>query len=201
MHYEVELKFPVADMAALELQLAQWGVTVAGPVAECDWYFAHPARDFAATDEALRLRRRGEANYITYKGPKVDTRTKTRHELELPLGAPAEAIPAWTELLQALGFHPLAEVCKSRRKATIDWRQRQIEASLDEVRDVGTFVELELLADEQALAPAQAAILSLAQALGLSGSEHRSYLEMVLEKTLSQSDRLELGRDREGTHY
>src|SRR3990172_5990494 len=120
--YEVEQKFPVADMAALEARLVALGATVSGPQSQIDHYYAHPARDFASTDEALRVRRTDRASYLTYKGPKVDATTKTRREIELPLGPHERDAPS-----------------------------------------------------------AGALIASLAQQLGLSGSQRKSYLELLLE--------------------
>ena len=61
MRYEVEMKFRVADRAALESRLVELGATISVAQAEVDVYFAHPARDFARTDEALRIRRKGAA--------------------------------------------------------------------------------------------------------------------------------------------
>lgn len=182
VNYEVEQKFPVADLAAVEAKLAELGATVAEPDSEIDHYYAHPARDFAATDEALRIRRTDRASYLTYKGPKVDTTTKTRREIELGLWPQEAKVRALEGLLEALGFVPVAEVCKYRRKATVSWQGRQVEAALDEVVDVGRFVELELVAEEDDVEPAKACIASLAHELGLSGSERRSYLEMLLER-------------------
>jgi adenylate cyclase, class 2 len=48
------------------------------------------------------------------------------------------------------------------------------------VDGVGTFVELELSADERTLDAARSCILSLARQLELSGAERRSYLELLL---------------------
>ena len=78
MQYEVELKFPVADLGAIEARLVELGTRFDEAVTQVDRYFAHPARDFARTDEALRIRQVGNACYVTYKGPKVDAATKTR---------------------------------------------------------------------------------------------------------------------------
>ena len=133
MSYEVELKFPVADLPAFSRQLASQ-VSITPAQEETDVYFAHPSRDFARTDEALRLRRKGDANYITYKGPKIDATTKTRREIELPLAAGAESLASWTALLEAVGFRPVGEVRKSRRKAAVPWQGRQVEASLGRSR-------------------------------------------------------------------
>ncbi len=181
MQYEVEQKFPVADLGAVEAGVAALGAGISPPQQETDLYFAHPARDFAATDEALRLRQRGAEGYITYKGPKLDAVTKTRREIELPLGAAAGGLDGWRELLEALGFRPVAEVRKSRRKAPVAWQDRRVEVSLDVVEHLGTFVELELMASAEAVAAAKACIAALAGQLGLGRSERRSYLELLLE--------------------
>jgi adenylate cyclase class 2 len=149
---------------------------------EVDAYFGHPARDFAKTDEALRIRRIGPDAWITYKGPKIDSTTKTRCEIELPLMTDDSTSERWADLLIALGFQPVAEVRKHRRKAIVHWQGRRVEISLDEVHGVGDYVELELIADEDDLEPARACIQSLAQELDLSGSERRSYLELLLER-------------------
>lgn len=179
---EVEQKFPTEDLTVVESRLHAMGASISSPKREVDLYFAHPARDFARTDEALRIRRSGGASWITYKGPKIDATTKTRREIDLVLPEGSEASAAWISLLEALGFRPIAEVSKQRHKALVAWEGRQIEVSLDYVDDVGTFVELELVTDVDDVASAKACIASLAERIGLSGSERRSYLELLLER-------------------
>lgn len=185
MKYEVEMKFPVADMATLESRLAELGATISDAKTEVDTYFAHPARDFAQTDEALRIRRKGSYNFVTYKGPKLDKTTKTRHEIDLPIADGEESAQAWTGLLQALGFRSVGEVRKSRRKAYIAWQERSVEASLDAIEGLGPFAELELVVEPAEMEAAKSCIASLAERLGLEGSERRSYLELVLAKCTS----------------
>jgi adenylate cyclase class 2 len=164
-------------------KIAELGAAFASPVEQVDRYFGHPARDFAQTDEALRIRRIGEENRITYKGPKIDTATKTRRELELPLASGAQALEDFSTLLEALGFRRVAEVRKLRRVAVLHWKGCEVEAALDDVTQVGRFVELELSADEAGLDAARECLGSLAAKLGLEASERRSYLEMLLART------------------
>lgn len=182
MPWEVEQKFPVADVALLEAKLAELGAAPGDPQTQVDRYFAHPARDFARTDEALRIRRVGNENFVTYKGPKVDAVTKTRREIELPLPGGDAGAHDFAELLAALGFRPVAEVRKRRRRALVSWRGRQVEVALDEVEGLGSFVELELESNDAGLAEARECIASLASRLGLAGSERRSYLELLLAR-------------------
>lgn len=179
MSFEVELKFHVPDPAAFRRRLA--ALAELGPAqTEADLYFRHPARDFATTDEALRIRRKGADNSITYKGPKIDATTKTRREVDLPLPPGEATAKAWTDLLRLLDFTPVAEVRKTRRKARVAWRGRTVEVSLDEVEGLGTFVELELVVERDALDAARECVRTLSGELGLEHGERRSYLELLL---------------------
>lgn len=188
--YEVELKFRLTDPAAVEGRLTALGARFSEPTAQVDYYFAHPARDFAATDEALRLRSVGDDVAITWKGPRLAGGTKTRREIELPLGAVAGGGPGgqhatldrWTELLEALGFCRVLEVVKRRRPGRVAWDGDDIEIALDSVTGLGDFLELELIATPEQVSSAQACVESLAQAIGCGAPEPRSYLELLLER-------------------
>lgn len=182
MHLEVEQKHAVADLAALERQLTELGVTVGPPIVQSDQYFAHPARDFGATDEALRIRTVAGVSFVTYKGPKLDAVTKTRRELELPLSESDGDGAQFAELLAALGFTPVKTIRKSRREFRMTQDGLEVHGALDTVDGVGTFVELELSADEASLDAARRVIATLADRLQLGPSERRSYLELLLAK-------------------
>ena len=200
--YEVEIKYPVASHGPLEAGLAALAARWHPLVVQTDRYFAHPCRDFAVTDEALRLRQDGDRAVITWKGPRIDATTKTRREIELPLldagphgSAPAgtdpsprtmsgvaggTTLPGWTALLEALGFRPVATVTKRRRHAAVDWQGRSVTVVLDSVEGVGDYVELELQAAEEDVPAARSCLESLAHALGCGAAERRSYLELLL---------------------
>jgi adenylate cyclase class 2 len=182
MTFEVEQKFPVTDVAAIEKQLGESGGESNPPIRQIDRYFAHPSRDFAQTDEALRIRQVGTRNFITYKGPKIDAMTKTRREIELALQEGQGEAESWEQLLQALGFSPVARVCKTRRKYKLTWQESEVAIALDDVDELGKFVELELVCEADSLDEARGRILSLADHLGLSGAERRSYLELLLDR-------------------
>ena len=185
--YEVELKFAVSERAALERRLVELGGQLAEPQEQVDRYFAHPCRDFAQTDEALRLRRVGDSVAITWKGPRIDAATKTRREIELnlvPLSATLHAAPtlsSWTELLEALGFRRVLEVAKRRQPVRLVWQGAEVNVALDTVAELGEFLELEIMAEQGEVPAARACLESLAQELGLGATERRSYLELILQ--------------------
>jgi adenylate cyclase class 2 len=184
---EIEMKFPVADFAPLECTLSAWAAAEAESREEADHYFNAPDRDFARTDEALRLRRIGPANYVTYKGPKRDAQTKTRTEVEVPLAEGDGAAQDFASLLTHLGYRPTAVVRKRRTIYRLTRGGFAMEVCLDEVEGLGRFVELEILAPEGQLERARAALLETAGQLGLGASERRSYLELLLEKRQQSS--------------
>jgi adenylate cyclase class 2 len=177
MQFEVEQKHRVEDAAALRARLAELGAAWHAPLAQADEYFAHPQRDFAQTDEALRIRTVGDRSFVTYKGPKLDATTKTRRELELPL---ATTHTEFAELLAALGFRSVMTVHKTRRPFELPHAGQTVHGAWDEIEGIGTFVELELAADEATLAAAKGCIASLAAELPLGPTERRSYLELLL---------------------
>src|SRR5581483_158337 len=83
-------------------------------------------------------------------------------------------------LLVSLGYRPVAVVRKSRDVYHLERDGFALAVCLDEVEGVGRFAELEILAPEERLAEARTVVQRLAGELGLSGSERRSYLEMLL---------------------
>ncbi len=188
--YEVELKFRVVDAAALERRLVALAARFREPVEQVDRYFAHPCRDFARTDEALRLRRTGDAVAVTWKGPRIDSATKTRQEIELGLaqaqpdpGGPrggAATIGQWTSLLEALGFRQVREVAKRRRPARVLWQGAEVDVALDRVDGLGDYLELELQARPGEVPLARGCLESLARELDCVDPERRSYLELLL---------------------
>ena len=189
MSYEVEQKFRVDDLAAIRVRLEQFGATQGETCDQSDSYFRHPVRDFAATDEAFRLRRSGSSGVLTYKGPKLDATTKTRVEHETRLADGTANLATADAMLQALGFAPTAVVAKRRETWSFPGVGGPIEVALDEVVGVGTFVELELAvaepdarSAEPELDAARTNLAAAAAALGLDPgrSERRSYLELLL---------------------
>jgi adenylate cyclase class 2 len=179
---EVEMKFHATDDTNLPRLLSELAATAQEPIVESDHYFNAPDRDFAKTDEALRLRRIGEQNRVTYKGPKRDALTKTRTEIEIPLASGTAVAHNYIALLERLGYRPVAIVHKCRTIYQLDWQGWQAEVCCDDVTDLGQFVEIEIVTNEDQLEAARTALLQLAAQLTLKDTERRSYLEMLLTK-------------------
>jgi adenylate cyclase class 2 len=178
---EVEVKYRVSDFCPIEERLRKWGARSIEDRDDNDDYFNAPHRDFAQSDEALRIRRIGSHNAITYKGPRTDKHTKTRVEIEVPIASGDEAAHDLARLLSSLGFRSTASVRKHRSVYEFSRDGFTVQACLDRVEEVGTYVELEIMAEDSRFEPARDVVLKCAAELGLSTMERRSYLELLLE--------------------
>ena len=180
---EIEQKYVHPDLAQLENDLRRLGATPGEVHQETDHYLNAPDRDFARTDEAFRLRRIGPRNYLTYKGPKQGGPVKKRTELEIPLLDGPEAATQFLQLLHYLHYRPTLVVRKQRRYFhwTIDGFPLTI--CLDEVEDLGTFAEVEILAPPEREQDAELVIQKAARDLGLTDVEPKSYLQLRLEQS------------------
>jgi len=177
---EIEMKFPVADFATIQEQMATWNATPQPTIEEADHYFNAPDRDFGKTDEAFRLRCIGEQNRITYKGPKQGGVTKTRTEIEIAIEPGTDAAAKFRQFVVHLGYRPTAVVKKRRTSFDFQRDGFNLQACCDEVETLGRFVEIEIVAEAADKERAQAVLLGVVRELNLPASEPRSYLEMVL---------------------
>ena len=180
--FEVEQKYAVAEMSPLIDALESLGIQWQNEVCQRDYYFNHPSRDFAITDEAVRIRIEDDEACLTYKGPKIGTKAKTRKEIELPIVEGVTAEPAIRGFLTELGFREVALVSKKRRNGVCRLNDRDVSIAIDNVEQLGSFIELELLvSDESEIAVAQSILDDLANRVGLSSTDRRGYLDMLLE--------------------
>ena len=205
--YEVEVKV-AAEHDAVRERLPE-DAEALGTVEQIDTYFDAPHRDFAETDEALRLRRErqvdgrsdagadavdgGQENAeawtteITYKGPLLEAESKTREEFETIVADGDELESA----LERLGFEPAAEVRKLRERYAVD----EFTVTLDAVDGLGRetgigsdgpgeFVEVETdVETEAAIEAARDAAFDRLDSLGSDPDEQirTSYLGLLLD--------------------
>ena len=180
MAIEVEQKFPIQDRAALERQLSQFGARRGKTENQVDLYFAHPSRDFAAL---TRLCGCDGSTMSTISLTKVRSSTppprrgwKSSCRWPPALPEPPTRCNCWNRW--AFGAWP--RCANSETHWFVRWQDREIGVSLDQVVDVGDFVELEIMAETSDTDEARNCITSLAERLKLSKSERRSYLELLL---------------------
>ncbi|WP_058366665.1 class IV adenylate cyclase [Haloparvum sedimenti] len=185
--YEVELKVP-ADLDAVRERLEAAGAQRETALEQVDTYYDAPDRDFAETDEALRLREEtplgGESGSedgaapttkVTYKGPLVDDDSKSREEHETAVADGS----AMAGVLEGLGYEPAATVRKERTFYAFE----ELTVTLDAVDEVGEYVEVETTVATEAEVPvARDRAAAALRDLGLDPADaiRTSYLGMRL---------------------
>jgi adenylate cyclase class 2 len=177
---EIEQKFRVADLNALARRLLALGYTPDAGHAEADHYLAAPDRDFAQTGEVFRMRRIGPQNFLTYKGPKRPGPFRDREELEVPLPPGEDIAEQHLRLLVHLGYRPVAVVRKQRRQARFEREGFEVTLCLDNVEEVGTYCEVEVLTEPDRAEQAKQLIGAVAAELDLTELEPTSYLGLLL---------------------
>ncbi|MDL2257904.1 class IV adenylate cyclase [Eubacteriales bacterium OttesenSCG-928-K08] len=178
---EIEIKAKIDDPLQIVDALIHNGFLAEKNLEETDIYYNGIDRSFAKTDEALRLRFTSSGKTtsaaITYKGPKLDKISQTRKELEVSLLDG----PTMDALLRELGHTPVLTVKKQRQY----YQKDKITACLDDVEGLGSYLELEMLAEEKSNRDqAVAELFAVLKALGVAQTSctRKSYLEMLLEK-------------------
>ncbi len=174
---EVEVKVLLEDPKHIERKIISLGAAPTGIENQADTYYNMPWRDFSETDEALRVRvQEGEA-FLTYKGPKMDMVSKTRKEFQVKILDENDM----GEILTSLGFFPVATVTKKRK----NFRLGEINIALDEVRDLGNFMEMEMSVKKAINYEEKVErLFKLVEKLDIKRESaiRKSYLEMILEK-------------------
>ena len=166
------MKFRVTDLEKLERRISALAEFVVEKV-EDDVYFNHPCRNFAETDEALRIRRDSDGVTLTYKGSKIDPETKTRDEVKLKI----DDFEKMKEILTKLGFRVSGRVVKKRRI----YRDDEVTICIDWLEGLGNFVEIEIESED--VEGAKKKIFEYTEMLGLEREKsiRKSYLEMILD--------------------
>ena len=180
---EVEVKVLIKCIQKIEEKLQSAGFKIGKTVKESDVYFDNIQNDVKNNDQALRIRScedstTGEwSHYMTFKGPKIDTVSMTRKELEMQV----ESAEVGKEILCSLGYTQMYPVIKNRQY----YRKNQITACLDRVDGLGDFLELEMVVNgENEKGNALKQLIDILEELGydLEDMIRESYLSMIQKK-------------------
>lgn len=166
---EVEIKAKIKNLDEFKNRLNEMNVNFLKEEVHEDIYFNHPCKDFAKTDEALRIRKIGDETFLTYKGKRFDTETKTREEIEIKCDKEI------SEILMLLDFKAVAKIKKRRSK----YQFKNLHICVDEVDELGNFVEIECECLSE-----KSKIFEILKHFGIEKSETitKSYLELLMEK-------------------
>ena len=181
---EVEVKIPVGDLNEVRVYLQKAGFVHAGSRIEKDTYFDGGINGIRKSGQALRVRQildcdTGEKKAeINFKGKKIDSVSMSRPEYETTVG---DGEIAGKILLEA-GFFPVKPSVIKKREMLVCG---EMTACLDEVEGLGTFLELEILADDESgRAPALRKIEAILTGMGrtMEDTTRVSYLTQLSER-------------------
>ena len=172
---EIELKVAVPDLGQIRNRLIQKNAVFTGKTHEHDIYYNAPHRNFGITDEAMRVRYTNDHAVVTYKGAKIKKcGLKAREELNTGV----ESGVIFETILARLGFVKTAEVNKWRE----NYHFKNATISLDTVEELGTYVEIEVMAESEN-SDAADQIEKISKEIGVHGEPIlASYLELLLSK-------------------
>ena len=178
---EVEVKLPIDSIEELQSDLECLRFVKTGMFCEEDCYFDNDTRQIRTNGQALRIRKVTDLQsdhsdvVITFKGKKMDQVSMSRRELEIQIADAETGI----QIFEALGFRIVPpKVIKIRNEYKIG----QMTACIDQVQNLGDFLELEIVIQEcEDKDEALGQIESVLQKLGysLKDTVRNSYLSML----------------------
>ncbi len=179
---EIETKARLRDRAALLEKLAALGCALAEPKTQDDTVYVKRTGDVATylgNDTFLRIRvQDGTRVLLTAKQPithSADQLVKREHEVT------TDSLEETQQLLGLLGFFPAVRTRKTRRTGHV----AGYEVCLDDIEDLGSFIELEQMGDEADAPRIQAEMGEFLASLGVQPEDRvtRGYDVLMLEST------------------
>jgi adenylate cyclase class 2 len=167
---EIEIKVRANDLIGVEHKLLEKGVALSAPITQHDVIYAHKkdGREFSIPSEGdiiMRIRYYPDRAVLTLKQQKSGEMDNLEYETDVK--EPDEM----HSILLAIGYEPIVEVDKVRRKGKFG----EYEICLDDVKRLGTFVELEKMTSEDADPQVvREELFAAIETLGLSRSDEET---------------------------
>lgn len=161
MRKEIEVKARVSNLDEIAHKLRELGCVLSDQETQHDTVFVDA--DYGAFEKfwpgknLLRIRKTNGKFLFTVKQPQSNELDSIEHETEIH--DPMEM----REVLLLMGYHEAVQVHKTRRKTKYNgW-----EICLDEVEGLGSFIEVEKIADEADAEEVQNELFAFLQSLGI----------------------------------
>jgi len=144
---EIEIKLRVNDLDEVEERLKQQGCVLSEPISQHDTIYSLPSKsirgDFGDTKEghiAVRLRKQSDDTIFNLKKQLTNEMDNIEYETKVEDGETMH------QILQLLEWKPEVEVKKTRKKGKLG----EYEICLDRVEELGNFIEIEKMTDDNA---------------------------------------------------
>lgn len=175
---EIEVKATLSDLNGFCSQLRKLGVELSDPITQNDVTFVdanYGAYDkFQAGKNILRIREHNGTYLFTLKQAQHNELDCIEYETEI--ADPKEFV----EALHLMGYKQVVEIHKVRRKA----KYKEYEICVDEVQELGSFVEVEKITDSENADAVQETLFNFLESLGVPREARvtRGYDTMVYLK-------------------
>lgn len=168
MRKEIEVKARVSNLAELTKKLEGLGVTLSEPIIQHDETFTDENhgdyKEFVSGRNILRIRENDGKFIFTLKQSLSNELDSIEKETEIT--NPKE----FRDALILMGYKPAVEIHKVRRKA----KYRDYEICLDEVKELGSFIEVEKMTDEDT-EKVQDELFAFLESLGVSKENRETH--------------------------
>lgn len=138
---EIELKFKVEDMNDLLDKLKNMGCEISKILSQNDTIYVSDLNQVESVEGSIWLRVRKEKEKVELNLKKQSAKIQESTEIEFEVSSYEKA----NQLLETLGYQKWVVVNKKRRYS----KYLNYNLCIDEVERLGTFLEIELLVDEE----------------------------------------------------
>ncbi len=176
---EIEIKARLKDKKKVEEKLKELGCVLSSSVKQIDTVYTRiigTVEEYLTNDHFPRIRETNEGKFFfTVKADltKHKSLSKIEHEIEIQDAKTLE------QALFLMGYKIANKVIKNRRKGMVG----EYEICLDEVEDLGSFIEVEKMADDN-IEEVRKELLDFTLSLGVESEDEvrRGYDLLMLDK-------------------
>ena len=145
---EIEYKYKCSKLDFLLDKCRKIGFVLKEQTEEKDGYLTDISGKFIKNRTCLRIRSSGQSCELTFKGKSMilsGVYAKEEHNLPLDITLREN----YFDILFSLGFYRYVEVDKKRTVYSLEGSKYVISIAIDEIKNVGSFVEFEAIADAE----------------------------------------------------
>jgi len=153
---EIEIKAFVKNKKDIEKKIKQTGAVLSGTGKQIDIYYNSPVKNIKGSNEYIRLRTKKGKSIFGYHINKKDYTEE--HEIEV--NDPKK----FKQILKLTGFKELGVIEKKRKK----FKYKEFEICLDDVKDIGLFIEIETDGKPNEVKEKRESCIELLEKLGIS---------------------------------
>lgn len=181
---EIEVKARLKDKAGVMKKLTEFGCAFSKPKTQDDTVWSKKVgtlKMFLSNEAFFRIRiQNGSKIILTAKKPKAKTghASLVKHEYEVVVDSAEEA----RGILRLMGLAEAVRVIKARRTANY----KEYEICIDEIENLGDFIEIEKFGEEKSAKMIQKEMLEFLGKLGVSSDDvvKKGYDILMLEKSV-----------------